>query len=229
MIKYRKNSMPEKSLQGHIHLFSLRARKRNFSKMFSQRVSNAVFLDIDGTIWPDNGHGALLREVCIDPQTKRSIRQMRKYFDFIVLVSNQTLFARMSLVRREDFDLYFQNIRFLQKHLKFDLYLACHHHINAQNHALKSSCDFRKPGVEMFLKAQDVLGLNLNKCATIGDRITDVISSTDAGISSNFVLANARVLEMNEGKKNLRNEGYVFRVASSLQQILDLLKRDSCD
>lgn len=227
MSNLRNRLFLKSSLQGHIYYFGKRARARFYGKMFSRRLMNAIFLDIDGTIWPDNGHGSLLKEFVLDSNTKRSILEMRKYFDFVILVTNQTLFARMSSVKSEDLELYFQNIRSLQEQLKFDLFLACHHHINAQNVALHSSCDFRKPGIKMFLNSRDILGLELRDCATIGDRLTDIISSTDAGILDNFLLANTRALEINEGEKTFRNEGYVFRLCSSLEDIRDLLNLKS--
>lgn len=227
MSNLRKKSFLKSSLQGHIYYFGKRARARFYGKLISRRLMNALFLDIDGTIWPDNGHGSLLKEFVLDSNTKRSILEMRKHFDFVVLVTNQTHFARMSSIKSKDLELYFQNISSLQEQLKFDLLLACHHHINAQNVALQSACNFRKPGIEMFLNSRDILGLELRNCVTIGDRLTDIISSTDAGILNNFLLANNRAHEMNEGEKAFRNEGYVFRLCSSLEDIIDLLNLKS--
>lgn len=229
MSNLRKRFFLKSSLQGHIYYFGKRAHARFYGKLISRRLMNALFLDIDGTIWPDNGHGSLLKEMVIDSNTKRSILEIRKHFDFVILVTNQTLFARMSSVKSKDLELYFQNISSLQEQLKFDLFLACHHHINAQNVALQSSCDFRKPGIKMFLNSRDILGLELRNCVTIGDRLTDIISSADAGILDNFLLANTRAHEMNEGERAFRNEGYVFRLCSSLKDITDLLNVKSHD
>jgi len=213
----------EKTLQNHIQFQSKRASLRVCTKKLLRKQRSALFLDIDGTIWPDSGKSLMLGDLVLDHSIQWSIMNIRKHFDFLILITNQSLFAQMVNIDTKDIRRYSKNISALHRLLRFDLFLVCHHHPHAQNRNFRFLCNYRKPGSEMFTLAQEILNLDLKKCIMIGDRITDVIAATDAGIVNNFIVKNANVFYRNEGANEPKRPLYPFRLTTSIEEVFQKL------
>lgn len=187
--------------------------------LFNRHPRSSLFLDIDGTIWPDLGPESLASGRVVQPEIRTCISQLRKRFDFLVLVTNQTYFSRRNSIDTTDLQNYFFKTQKLAKSLSVDLILSCHHHPEAQNDFLRKFCDFRKPNSGMFRLAIEMLNLDPHRSIMIGDRITDIIASAGANISNNFLISNPDAFKLNISKSPKAEVGVFFRVINSLKDI----------
>ena len=119
---------------------------------------DCIFLDRDGTLNPDPGYINNLKDYKFYDFTIPALRLMSKQTNQFCIVTNQSGVGR-GLVSIE-------NLRsinnFIKKELKrngitlIDIYMCFDHPDNASN--------YRKPGLGMFIDAQNDHNLNLSKC-----------------------------------------------------------------
>ena len=64
----------------------------------------------------------------------------------------------------------------------------CPHHKDGIIKRYSKDCENRKPNSGMFLKAAKLYNINLEKAIMVGDNITDIIASTNAGIKINYLI-----------------------------------------
>lgn len=207
------------NLESHIVFQSKRARIRKFTKYLTRRNLSALFLDVDGTIWPDKGPGSLIEKNEVEEGIRDDLNALSKHFDYKVLVTNQTYFARQSRIDSNDVDRYFRNIRILCRSLKIDVFIACHHHPSATNLRLRRNCGFRKPDMGMFCETNSLLGIEFESSVMIGDRITDVIPAVELDFLGVFLLANPGAMQMNENYFSFSKSMYSFYLIDSLRGI----------
>ena len=212
----------QKFLAKHLLLQSVKAKVHSRILRHISRSKSAMFLDLDGTIWPDRGPGSILFDESLAMVDTNNILQLRSKFDFLIIVTNQTLFSRSEQINQELLLRYKNNIAKLQRSLGIDLFLVCHHHPDAQNLMLKENCWYRKPNVGMFKKSIELLGLDPQKSIMVGDRITDLEASSLVGIKNNFLISNEFAFKRNVGGNEITQTGVFFKLIHSLRDLMSI-------
>ncbi|MCJ7839794.1 HAD-IIIA family hydrolase [Lederbergia sp. NSJ-179] len=144
----------------------------------------AVFLDRDGTI---GGHDYVVSpgDFELYPNAIEAIKLLKKEGILIYSFTNQPGIAAGK-----------STIQAFEKELKgfgFDsVYLCPHSH--------EEGCHCRKPAPGMLKKAVEEHGLDLKKCAVIGDRWTDLMAANEVGCLKILVKTGAG-LETNDRYK----------------------------
>lgn len=195
-------------------------------RKFSKR---GLFLDIDGTLWPDSGPGSLVQGTRVDRKTEEAVKSLRVEFDHLILVTNQTYFARVGSPNTTDLKTYKKNARDLAEHLEVDMLLSCHHHPEAENLSLRRNCEYRKPNSGMLERAIQIFGLSPEKSVMVGDRITDIQAASRVNIENRFLIANPKAFEVNISPQTIIEPGLHFRAIKSLAELGSLLERGTDD
>lgn len=165
-----------------------------FFKVKNKRI---LFLDIDGTIWKDEGRGTILMKPKINLATQGAVQEARSRGFTIVLVTNQTYFCYQPRVTLKTLLHYAWLMTKIIVSLRVVALLVCHHHPNANFEPLKRNCDMRKPSPGMLKKLRNVFPYNPDASIFIGDRITDIACASLGGIKRSFLIQNPHMLERN--------------------------------
>jgi D-glycero-D-manno-heptose 1,7-bisphosphate phosphatase len=181
-------------------------------------LNKILFLDLDGTLWEDNGPGTILKIDLEENALKGSLVKLSGKF-LRVAITNQTLFARQAN---------FSILRIIKYRLKlkrliemnvFDAIAVCHHHPKSLNRYLRRHCNSRKPKSGLFELALTKLGSLPDYCIMVGDRITDIVAANGAGIRECYLLSNHRAFELNVSDYSYE-EPCTFMVISNLDSFL---------
>jgi histidinol-phosphate phosphatase family protein len=158
----------------------------------------AIFLDADGVLWKDIGAGGIFSGKNHAIQNLRLLSTVRQKMYIKIVVSNQTFAARkkMNYIKFRFFTYTF--FKSLTKLDLLDDFAICYHHPNAKNFFLQKECRCRKPLPGLINLMIEKHNISPEKSFLIGDRITDIQAGTSAGIKHLFLLANPRMLEINE-------------------------------
>ena len=82
------------------------------SKLHKRRESSVIFLDCDGTLWPDSGPGCFLDEKLLSSPKLASILTLSRQYDVVFFVTNQSFFARLSTYSIRDLISFFKFLSF---------------------------------------------------------------------------------------------------------------------
>jgi len=164
----------------------------------SENKIGAIFLDADGVLWKDIGPGGILSGKNHSIQNLRLLSWIRREMYLKIVVSNQTFAARkkMNYIKFRFF-----TYAFFKRLIKLGLlddFAICYHHPNAKNFFLQKECECRKPLPGLINLMIEKHNISPEKSFLIGDRITDIQAGTSAGIKHLFLVANSRMLEINE-------------------------------
>jgi D-glycero-D-manno-heptose 1,7-bisphosphate phosphatase len=135
-------------------------------------VSQAVFLDRDGTIVEDAGFLHEPGKVRLIPGAGPAIRRLNQRGYLVITVTNQSGIAR-GLYTVADYSAVQRRLAELlaghDAHL--DGAYFCPHHPQ-----FTGPCDCRKPGTKLFQDANDALGggIDFTRSWWVGDRLSDV-------------------------------------------------------
>ncbi len=153
-------------------------------------MDKAIFLDRDGIINEfvyyhdidtiDAPRGA--SQVKLVHGISQLIKAVREMGFKTIIASNQPGMA-LGKLTRESFEGITQRIKNLlgEEGAILDNEYYCTHHPFGIHESLAIQCDCRKPGIGMFKKAEDELGIDLKKSWFIGDGLTDVKAGFTAG------------------------------------------------
>jgi D-glycero-D-manno-heptose 1,7-bisphosphate phosphatase len=130
----------------------------------------AVFLDRDGTIIEDVGYLGDPEQVRLLPRAAEAIGRLNGAGLLAVVVTNQSGIAR----GRFDEAAYQSTRHRLDRLLgergaRLDAQYHCPHHPE-----VTGPCDCRKPGLQLYRRAADELGIDLTASWWVGDRLRDV-------------------------------------------------------
>ena len=197
------------------------------SQLFKFRKKKpCLFLDADGVLWEDQGPGTVLKVLEICAQARELIKRFSdddKYL--IIVITNQTSAAR-NLIGLNDLQEILANFFKRSANLaKIDAVYSCFHHPKAENSDLRINCMCRKPSPEMILQASRKFNIDLSRSLLIGDRITDMLSASLAGIGNSYLLVNSKMLEINVQNRAPNNEqglGLSFLPITNLSEITQL-------
>jgi D-glycero-D-manno-heptose 1,7-bisphosphate phosphatase len=136
----------------------------------------AVFLDRDGTIIEDPGYLADPARVVLLPRAAEGLAALAKAGWPLVMVSNQSGIARGLLteadyhaVNRRLEELLAPSVRFLASYF-------CPHHP-----AFTGPCGCRKPGLDLYRRAEAEHGLDLAASWYVGDKWSDAAPALAVG------------------------------------------------
>ena len=184
------------------------------------RSGPAIFIDLDGTLWPDLGPGTILENQSL-VQYDIQILQMFSDLGYLLIgITNQTLFGYESKIKLSKVLKYRRRLRNIVEIFSFDSLFVCHHHPNSQISFLRSSCPNRKPGIGSIQWAIDTHNIDISKSFILGDRITDMLAGQAAGIPHRLLIVNSRSLEWNEGKHFSNIQSIGFRTYRNLREAL---------
>jgi histidinol-phosphate phosphatase family protein len=173
----------------------------------------AVFLDRDGTIIEDPGYLADADRVRLLPGAAEAIASLNRAGRPAVVVTNQSGIAR-GLLTREQYLATEQRLDTLlqERGAHLDAHYYCPHHPQ-----LTGPCTCRKPGIELFVRAAEDLGLDLQASWWVGDRVRDVLPAEAVGGRGLLVLTGDGV------KEAATPEADGFRIVRDLSAAVELI------
>jgi len=172
----------------------------------------AIFVDVDGTLWPDKGPGSIFHDIdlhAVSSQLKGLCNAASIHRVFAV--SNQTCVARGLCTLEQLRERVFEIESNIQKSgVAFD-FRYCIHHPEATNIKYRIQCNCRKPSPQMVTEITQKFSIDLNRSIFIGDRITDAQSASYAGVKHIFLTNNEKMFELNI---NPINEKYTYKLVN---------------
>lgn len=130
----------------------------------------AVFLDRDGTIVEDPGFLHEPGKVKLFPGAADAIRRLNERGFLVITVSNQSGIARGHYTVADYSAVQRRLAELLQAHsAHLDGSYFCPHHPQ-----FTGPCECRKPGLKLFLEAEEALDIDLARSWWVGDRLSDV-------------------------------------------------------
>jgi mannose-1-phosphate guanylyltransferase/phosphomannomutase len=164
------------------------------------RNKKAIFLDLDGTVFPNIEVKNIHNVPEISQSLIETIGKLNQIGVPIIVCTNQPGIAK-GLFTKDDFLDFKRNIesQLSSRFAYIDAWYVCPHHPESgwpnEVAPLKISCFCRKPGIGMFEKARDQLGINLNKSIFFGDSEVDAKSAKSAGIFFTQIYSNSQESE----------------------------------
>tara|TARA_B110000971_G_C19870600_1_gene435953 strand:+ start:111 stop:668 length:558 start_codon:yes stop_codon:yes gene_type:complete len=158
-----------------------------------------IFLDRDGVINEDFGYVYKWADFKFIEGSLKALQILTKNKFNIIIVTNQAGIAKGFYTEADFKKLNSEFLIFcLQKKIRIMDIFFCPHHIDAVIPEYNKFCKNRKPESGMFFKASKIYNIKLETCIMIGDNITDIIASNNAGIKENYLV--------NYKNKNLKPE-----------------------
>jgi D-glycero-D-manno-heptose 1,7-bisphosphate phosphatase len=147
----------------------------------------AIFCDRDGVINVDHGYVHRWEDFHFHQGVPEALALLKKQGWLLVLVTNQSGIAR-GFYDEEAFQALTNK---MQSYLKargaeFDSIHYCPHLPDAAVQQFSLVCRCRKPGPEMFERAQASLGLSMTNSVCVGDNPTDIQAAKAAGVGKTF-------------------------------------------
>jgi len=190
----------------------------------NRSVKKAVFIDLDGTLWPDLGPGSILQNPVIEKNVMLKLQELSNAGYLLVGITNQTYFGYRTKINPFFVFNYRYKMRQIVRDRILDRIYVCHHHPESRLSYLKAECSRRKPNSGLIEWAKTDLNLDLDKSIVIGDRITDIIAGQESGVASRFLITNPRCLEWNISKRAASISSVTFSVSRSIIDVLDNIK-----
>jgi len=138
----------------------------------------AIFLDRDGTINKEIGYVSDVEQFEFLPHAIDGMKKLQDMGYYLIIVTNQGGIG-LGYYTKEDF--YRVNLSMLKRvsehDIKIDKIYFC-------PHSLAENCSCRKPNIELLLRAQQDLNIDMSNSYFIGDRETDIETGKRAGIKT---------------------------------------------
>ena len=207
-------------LPGELMIGSGRVKKKNFK--------GAVFVDLDGTVWPDLGPGTIFKRPHVNSQLALCLSEIANSGYALIAFTNQTYFGYRSKLNLFDVIVYRYLLRKLVTMKILDGVFVCHHHPKSEIAFLRRNCSCRKPRSGLLKWAKREFELDFDKSFAVGDRITDMLAAFSAGISRSFLIVGPECLKWNDTDLSSRGITVNFEVTQSLEEALSIIQEDIC-
>jgi D-glycero-D-manno-heptose 1,7-bisphosphate phosphatase len=168
--------------------------------------SPAVFLDRDGTINVDTGYPGDASEVALLDNVLPAIRAANSAGIPVVVATNQSGIARgyfgwdaFASVNRRVLDL------LRERDCRVDLVIACAYHPAGRPPYCAPDHPMRKPNPGMFLRAAELLRLDLARSIVIGDKLADLEAGRLAGLEAGWLVGESVALAPGFPVGSMRN------------------------
>jgi len=145
----------------------------------------ALFLDRDGVINVDYGHVFRPSEFVLMPNIVDLCLKAQQ-FDFrLIVLTNQAGIAK-GLYSEADFLhlSFWMRSRFAEYGVHFDEIYFCPHHPD-----FTGPCECRKPNPGLIFQAVEEFYLDLNQCALVGDKLSDIEAANRAKVGLPILLS----------------------------------------
>ncbi len=146
-------------------------------------MNKAVFLDRDGTINVDKDYLYKKEQFEYLPGAVEGLKKLCAEGFLLIVITNQSGIGR-GLYTETDY-------RILDEWMMADLFSKgvnisasyyCPHHPNADILEYRCECKCRKPGTELFWRAQKEFDIDMSKSFAIGDRMRDLTICKEAPV-----------------------------------------------
>ena len=149
----------------------------------------ALFLDRDGVINVNYGYVHTAEQTDWVPGIFELCATARDAGYVLVVVTNQAGIARGYYSEAEFLDYTrWMHGEFAERGLEILATLYCPHHPEAGLGAFRTRCDCRKPAPGMFIVASEFLGLALGDSVMVGDKESDLVAASLAGVPKRFLI-----------------------------------------
>jgi histidinol-phosphate phosphatase family protein len=149
-----------------------------YSKQFSGcgfNMNKAIFLDRDGTIAEDVNYCRKVEDFHILPMVPEAIKILNSQGYKVVVITNQSGVARGYFSEERLGEIHHKmNRELLNRGAKVDAIYYCPHHPDKK-------CNCRKPGIALFNRAINDIGIDLMSSYVIGDRQMDIEAGKTLG------------------------------------------------
>ena len=168
----------------------------------------AVFLDRDGTIIEDVNYIAKSEDVRLLRGVGAAIQRLNEARIPVIVITNQSGIAR-GLISASDYERVRTRMDELLRaeNARIDGTYMCPHHPD-----FTGACECRKPGTQLFRRAADDLGLDLERSWFVGDKLRDI--SPAKALGGRGILIAGR----DTSASDVREAREVFSVARSLDE-----------
>lgn len=192
---------------------------------YATTSNSALFLDLDGTLWPDLGPGSILRKVQIPDYVALLLQEISHSGILLIAFTNQTLFGYEKKLNLRNIMRYRFEMSKLVRRGAFDSIYICHHHPNSKIAHLRKSCSCRKPQSGLVDWAIKDFFVDKEHSYAIGDRITDIVAAQNSGVRNCFLIANDASLQWNISVSQDDYPVISFTVLKNLREgLIHLLK-----
>lgn len=158
-------------------------------------MNKALFLDRDGVINKEYNYVYKKDNFIFIKDIFSSCRYFQNLGFLIIVVTNQSGIARNMYTAKDFEDLSKWMIhKFEQEDVIISDIFFCPHHPDYS----VGECYCRKPKPGLFLDAIEKHSIDVNESIMIGDKISDLIASNDAGIAHNFMVETGHTLDKND-------------------------------
>lgn len=169
----------------------------------------ALFLDRDGVVNVDKTHLYKIEDCEFVEGIFPLCTYAQSHGYRILIVTNQAGIAKGYYTQAQMHALHrYMTEKFSERGVVIGHFYFCPHHPD-----FTGPCDCRKPAPGMFLQAQKDYGLDMKRCISVGDKVTDIQAGRNAGIEQCYLL-----------KTRYDYSGYQDRIYFSLDEILTDIK-----
>lgn len=146
------------------------------------RPGGAVFLDRDGVISEQTAFVNRPEDLVFVEGAAKAVARLNRAHLPAVVITNQGGIAMGYLTEQDLAEIHEHMKRlFADSGAHVDAVYYCPHHPQAIVAAYLLDCSCRKPGIGMFERARDELGVDLRKSVLVGDATTDILAGIRAG------------------------------------------------
>lgn len=159
----------------------------------------AAFLDRDGTINIDKGYLYKIDDFEYIEGTLEGLKILQDKGYMLVIITNQSGIAR-GYYSEDEF-------RALNEWMLYDLkekgieiagIYFCPHHPKAKISKYRIECKCRKPGTMLYWRAQQELGIDLDRSIAIGDRERDLCICNESTVKG-YLIGNTSLINIAKG------------------------------
>lgn len=164
-----------------------------------------IFLDRDGVINKDYGYIHKWEHFVFISGSLRGLKILSEKNFRIIIVTNQAGIAKGHYTEN-DFKILTDTFNKFCKNKGIRIHdtFYCPHHVDGVIKKYVKACNYRKPNSGMFLKAIKKYRINVKDAIMVGDKITDLIASSNAGIEMNFLVNEKTKVSNSEIKFNIK-------------------------
>ncbi len=157
-------------------------------------MNKAVFLDRDGTINVDKDYLYKQEDFEYLPGAIESLKRLDEAGFLLIVITNQSGIAR-GYYSEKDYHIIDEWMKadLLSKGVKIAGSYYCPHHPDAAVPAYRFECKCRKPGTELFWRAQRDYDIDMSKSYAIGDRLRDLAICDESPTKGIILGANSEV------------------------------------
>lgn len=148
-------------------------------------LSQAVFLDRDGTLNEDPGYLGDPDEVKLLPGVLDGLFRLKNSGFKLIVISNQSGIARGLISEKDVINVNSQiNVLLQEKDIQIDAFYFCPFHPDFNT---EEECKCRKPLPTMVFQAADEHKIDIRRSYLIGDSVQDIICGFNAGLKTILV------------------------------------------